>query len=235
MSVNRINSTGTTAATSASRSAGSGSAAGFADTLSSIQNQSGSDLESIFEAAAKKYNIPVTLLKAVAKVESNFHANATSRCGAMGIMQLMPRTAKYLGVTDAYDPEQNIMGGAKYLRQLLNEFGGDTRVALAAYNAGPGTVKKYGGVPSFGEGYVNKVMGYYNGDSTLATTTGLSAASSASDDALSEAMADAIDDRSTEGLSNMLLASIRQIGLLESTDDQKDEQNGSSGLFQKQE
>jgi soluble lytic murein transglycosylase-like protein len=95
------------------------------------------DLDSIFEAASKKYNVPVNLLKAVAKAESNFNSHATSSCGAMGIMQLMPATAKSLGVTDAYNPEQNIMGGAKYLSQMLNQFNGNTELAVAAYNAGP--------------------------------------------------------------------------------------------------
>jgi soluble lytic murein transglycosylase-like protein len=123
----------------------------------------GYDLDAIFEAAAKKYNISAKLLKAVAKVESNFRPDATSRKGAMGIMQLMPGTAAGLGVTDGYDPEQNIMGGAQYLRIQLNRFNGDVRLALGAYNAGPGAVKRAGGVPSYSENYVNKVLGYMGG------------------------------------------------------------------------
>jgi hypothetical protein len=118
------------------------------------------DLDAIFEAAARKYNLSVKLLKAVAKVESNFRPDVTSSKGAMGIMQLMPGTAAGLGVTDGYDPEQNIMGGAQYLRMQLNRFGGDVRLALGAYNAGPGAVKRAGGVPSYSENYVNKVLGY---------------------------------------------------------------------------
>ena len=121
------------------------------------------DLDAIFEVAGQRYNIPSKLLKAVAKAESNFKPNVTSKAGAMGIMQLMPGTARGLGVTDAFDPEQNIMGGAKYLRQMLDRFSGDLELALGAYNAGPGNVVKHGGVPSFSKNYVSKVIGYYNG------------------------------------------------------------------------
>ncbi len=137
--------------------------AGFSGVLSSAisqsQGQTNTGYDAIFAAAAQKYNVPLNLLKAVAKVESNYHANATSRCGAMGIMQLMPRTAAWLGVKDAYDPEQNIMGGAKYLNMLLKKYDGDVELTLAAYNAGPGTVRKHGNtVPTFAQGYVNKVL-----------------------------------------------------------------------------
>lgn len=111
----------------------------------------------IFEAASKKYNVSKDLLEAVAYTESSFRANATSYCGAQGIMQLMPATAKSLGVTDAYDPVQNIMGGAKYLSQLLKKYNGNTSLALAAYNGGSGNVAKYNGVPPFCKSYVNKV------------------------------------------------------------------------------
>ncbi len=137
--------------------------AGFSSVLNRAigqsQGQTNTGYDAIFAAAAQKYNVPLNLLKAVAKVESNYHANATSRCGAMGIMQLMPRTAAWLGVKDAYDPEQNIMGGAKYLNMLLKKYDGDVELTLAAYNAGPGTVHKHGNtVPSFAQGYVNKVL-----------------------------------------------------------------------------
>ena len=126
----------------------------------------GVDLDGIFNAAAQKHNVPVNLLKAVAKAESDFRPNVTSSCGAMGIMQLMPATAKSLGVIDAYDPEQNIMGGAKYLSQMLTRFGGNVEFALAAYNAGPGAVAKYDGIPPYNEtqNYVKKVMEYMGSD-----------------------------------------------------------------------
>ena len=137
----------------------------FTDVLTRSSLSSGSvDLDAIFEAAGLRYNLSPNLLKAVARVESNFQPDATSRSGAMGIMQLMPGTARGLGVTDAYDPEQNIMGGAKFLRQMLDQFG-DIQLALAAYNAGPNNVTKYGGIPPFNEtqNYVKKVMEYLGG------------------------------------------------------------------------
>ncbi len=120
------------------------------------------DLDSIFAEASEKYGVSVDLLKAVAKAESNFNPEATSHCGAMGIMQLMPSTAESLGVTDAYDPYQNIMGGAKLLSQLDKLYDGNVKLMLAGYNAGPGNVEKYGGVPPFEEtqNYVVTVMKY---------------------------------------------------------------------------
>lgn len=119
-------------------------------------------LDEIFNEAAKEYNVPVNLLKAIGKQESNFNPNAVSRCGAQGVMQLMPKTAAYLGVKDSFDPKENIMGGAKYISQLLDKYDGNASLALAAYNAGSNNVAKYGGIPPFEEtqNYVKKVMGY---------------------------------------------------------------------------
>lgn len=125
-------------------------------------------LDDIFEKAAQKYNVSVDLLKAIGKAESNFNPNAVSRCGAQGVMQLMPQTAASLGVTDSLDPEQNIMGGAKYIAGLLKKYDGNTNLALAAYNAGSGNVAKYGGIPPFKEtqSYVVKVNSYMDEDLT---------------------------------------------------------------------
>lgn len=147
-----------------SKSATTNNNISFSAVLSSAKSSATSELDSIFKKASEKYAVPESLLKAVAKTESNFNAKATSSCGAMGVMQLMPGTAKSLGVENAYDAEQNIMGGAKYLSQMLKQFNGDTKLALAAYNAGPGNVSKYGGIPPFKEtqAYVERVMGYYN-------------------------------------------------------------------------
>ena len=120
------------------------------------------NLSTLIEAAARKYKVDPKLVAAVAEVESNGNQDAVSSVGAIGVMQLMPDTAASLGV-DPYNKQQNIEGGAKYLRQMLDTFGGDTKKAVAAYNAGPGAVKDYGGVPPYKEtqNYVNKVLDIY--------------------------------------------------------------------------
>ena len=119
-------------------------------------------LEEIYKEASQTYGVAEELLKAMTKQESNFNSNATSRSGAQGLMQLMPATAASLGVTDAYNPYQNIMGGAKYIRQMLDKYNGNVTLALAAYNAGSGNVDKYGGVPPFAEtqNYIAKITKY---------------------------------------------------------------------------
>ncbi len=131
----------------------------------SVSASSATDLDAYFEEAAQKYNVDVKLLKAIAHAESNYNPNATSSSGAMGVMQLMPSTAKSLGITDAYNARDNIMGGAKVISDHLSRYDGDLSLALAAYNAGSGNVAKYGGVPPFTEtqNYIKKVLSYYEG------------------------------------------------------------------------
>lgn len=128
-------------------------------------SSSSTSLDAYFEEASEKYNVDVKLLKAIAHAESNFNPNATSSSGAMGVMQLMPSTAKSLGITDAYNAYDNIMGGAKVIAEHLANYNGDVSLALAAYNAGSGNVAKYGGVPPFTEtqNYIKKVLAYYEG------------------------------------------------------------------------
>jgi membrane-bound lytic murein transglycosylase B len=112
------------------------------------------------QKAATKYNLPPELITAVIRAESNFKVSAVSSAGAQGLMQLMPATAKELGVKNPFDIQQNIDGGTKYLRKMLDRFGGSVRKALAAYNAGPGTVMKYNGRVPYPETrqYVKRVL-----------------------------------------------------------------------------
>jgi soluble lytic murein transglycosylase-like protein len=119
----------------------------------------GAEFDAIIEDHAQAKGLHPALVRAVIEAESAFNPRAVSRVGAMGLMQLMPGTAKDLGVNDPFDPVENIRGGTTYLRSLLDRFGGDVRLALAAYNAGPGAVERYDGVPPYREtrGYVAKI------------------------------------------------------------------------------
>lgn len=118
---------------------------------------------SMIDKVAQKHGVDEKLVRALVRQESGFNPNATSHCGAMGLMQLMPSTAKSLGVIDAYNPVQNVEGGVKYLKSMLNKYNGNVILALAAYNAGPGAVDKYGKVPPYAEtqNYVKSILANY--------------------------------------------------------------------------
>jgi soluble lytic murein transglycosylase-like protein len=118
----------------------------------------------LLREAALVYSLPVELLIAMAQVESAFNPRAVSRRGAQGLMQLMPATAATLGVIDAFDPKQNVMGGSSYLRSLVNQFDGQVSLAVAAYNAGAGAVRRAGGIPAVPEtqAYVPAVVNLYH-------------------------------------------------------------------------
>ena len=137
---------------------------------SSIEHQknttptSRTEINDLIDKYSASAGLDSDFVKAVVNQESGFNPNATSKCGAMGLMQLMPGTAQGLGVTNAYDPEQNIQGGTKYLKGLMNRFDNNKSLGLAAYNAGPNAVKKYGGIPPYQEtqNYVKSVLSRYD-------------------------------------------------------------------------
>lgn len=163
----RVDNSTTRSASTANNSAGSVSSENVSvtnGTTGSI-NSDGTlttTLDDIFKRASEKYGVSYDFLVAVAKAESDFNPKCVSSAGAKGIMQIMPEEAKELGIKDVFDPEQNIMGAAKLLAAHLEKFDGDTTLAAAAYNAGSGRVKQYGGVPPFTEtqNYVKKIASY---------------------------------------------------------------------------
>jgi membrane-bound lytic murein transglycosylase B len=217
-----LNGQGTTATSSsfasALQSAQAATAPGTTATGTTLGGGAPSQYDAQITAAATKYGIDPALLKGLIRQESNFDASARSGAGAQGLTQLMPGTAASLGV-DPADPAQAIDGGAKYLKQQLDRFGGDASKALAAYNAGPGAVAKYGGIPPYAEtqDYVQKVLGFaaeYRGSAATATaalpvattavpatTTPVSAASLMSTSALLSDPTTADSSSSSSGLA----------------------------------
>jgi len=140
--------------------------------LAKIDSGGTTNYQRIVHEKATEYNIDPSLIKAVIKIESNWNHRAISRKGAIGLMQLMPSTANDMDVRNPFNPEENIAGGTKYLKYLLKRFNGDLILALAAYNAGPKTVEKFGLVPPITETkqYVHKVLSLYNGKITYPLT-----------------------------------------------------------------
>ncbi|MGH7929930.1 MAG: lytic transglycosylase domain-containing protein, partial [Candidatus Binatia bacterium] len=121
------------------------------------------DYDEVIRSISDRHSIDADLVRAVIKAESDFDSNARSRKGAMGLMQLMPDTARLYNVLNAFDPVDNVEGGVRHLRMLLERYQGDLRLSLAAYNAGSGAVEKYGGIPPFAETreYVRRVLRFY--------------------------------------------------------------------------
>jgi soluble lytic murein transglycosylase-like protein len=140
-----------------------GSASDLSELAGSSTSSKNTSFESLIQQAGDKYGVDPDLVKAVIQNESAYDPTAISSAGAMGLMQLMPETAANLGVENPMNPAENIDGGVKLLRELLNQFGGNVTNTIAAYNAGPGAVQQYGGVPPYQETqlYVNRVLSTY--------------------------------------------------------------------------
>jgi soluble lytic murein transglycosylase-like protein len=171
----------TATTTTASAALAQGSSSDFASTLQAATNAvpaggESSEYEGLIAQAAARNGLDPAVLHGLIQQESGFNPSATSGAGAQGLTQLMPATASSMGVSNPLDPAESIEGGARYLGQLMSQFGGNTADALAAYNAGPGAVQQYGGVPPYAEtqSYVSSVLGYaesYRQSHPTTTTT----------------------------------------------------------------
>jgi soluble lytic murein transglycosylase-like protein len=126
------------------------------------------EVDDAIEQAARRHNVDVNLVRALIRVESNFNSKAVSRKGAMGLMQLMPSTARQLNVTNPFDPDQNVDAGVRHLKKLLQDFNGNVKLSLAAYNAGAGAVHRNAGIPNYAEtrNYVSRITSLYNSGDT---------------------------------------------------------------------
>ena len=134
------------------------------------------DVDIAIDRAASRHNVDPNLVRALVKVESNFNPNAVSRKGAMGLMQLMPQTARQLNLNNPFDPEQNVDAGVRHLKRLLDSYGGDVRLSLAAYNAGAGAVARSSGIPRYAEtqNYVRRITSLYSGSLGSSYLVGIS-------------------------------------------------------------
>lgn len=143
-----------------SSSLGKASVAPFGTSIPSSKSVAKPELEQLIAEAGQRYGVDTNLIRQVVLAESDFNSKAVSSAGAMGLMQLMPGTANSYGVKDPFDPVQNLDGGTHFLRDLLNRFNGNVSLALAGYNAGPGAVEKYNGIPPYREtqNYVQKIL-----------------------------------------------------------------------------